>query len=43
MNALGWIFMLVSVGGVTTLVAWCFYRVLSSPPPPEKVQDFRSA
>jgi hypothetical protein len=44
MTALGWIFMLVSVGFVWTLAIWCFRRVLSSPvPPPEEVQDFHSA
>lgn len=44
MNALGWIFMLISVGGVTALTAWCFYRVLNAPKePPEEVQHFRSA
>ncbi len=25
-----WVFMLVSMGAVTTLTAWCFYRVLST-------------
>ena len=44
MNGLGWIFMLVSVGGVTTLVARCFYRVLGAPPEAEqKIKDFHSA
>ncbi len=44
MNLYGWIFMLVSVGSVTVLTAWCFNRVLNAPkPPPEEVQHFRSA
>lgn len=44
MTVAGWIFMLVSVGSVTALTAWCFYRVLRAPePPPEEVQHFRSA
>jgi hypothetical protein len=44
MNLYGWIFMLVSVGSVTALTAWCFYRVLRAPAePPEEVQHFRSA
>ena len=44
MTALGWIFMLVSVGGVTILTAWCFYRVLGAPPEAEtKIKDFHSA
>jgi hypothetical protein len=25
-----WVFMLGSIGAVTTLTAWCFYRVLST-------------
>lgn len=27
----GWLFMLVSVGFVVALTAWCFYRVLTTP------------
>jgi len=27
----GWIFMLLSIGIVTTLVVWCFKKVLSAP------------
>lgn len=26
-----WIFMLLSMGAVTTLMLWCFYRILKSP------------
>jgi hypothetical protein len=29
----GWIMMLVSVGGVVALAAWCFRRVLAAPEP----------
>lgn len=29
LDALSWIFMLVSMGSVISLTAWCFYRVLS--------------
>jgi hypothetical protein len=25
-----WLFMILSIGTVTTLTAWCFYRVLST-------------
>ncbi len=32
LNALGWTFMLLSVGFVTGLTGWCFYRVLTAPP-----------
>ena len=32
MAPLGWVFLLVSVGFVVTLVVWCFYRVLTAPP-----------
>jgi hypothetical protein len=32
MSPVGWLFLVVSVGFVVTLVAWCFYRVLSAPP-----------
>jgi len=31
MTTTGWIFMLSSVGSVTILMIWCFYRVLSKP------------
>lgn len=31
MTAGGWIFMLSSVGFVVCLVAYCFYRVLTTP------------
>jgi hypothetical protein len=35
----GWIIMLVSVSGVTTLFGWCLYRVLTAKPP-EKIHGF---
>ena len=31
----GWINMLLSVGGVTTLFIWCLYRILSHNPEEE--------
>jgi hypothetical protein len=32
MNPLGWTVMIVSVGSVLTLTAFCLYRVLTLPP-----------
>jgi hypothetical protein len=32
MELSGWIFLLFSTITVTTLVSWCFYRVLTLPP-----------
>ena len=37
MTPLGWLFPIVSCGTVTTLVTFCFYRVLRSPAAEEKV------
>ncbi len=31
MNAGGWIFMLISVSGVTLFFGWCLYKVLTRP------------
>ncbi len=31
LNALGWTFMIASIGGVTWLVIWCFRKVLFPP------------
>ena len=36
----GWIIMSVSVGGVTLLLAWCIYKVLSTPGEAERVHGF---
>ena len=45
MTVLGWIFMLLSLTFVWTLVIWCYYKILSQPP--EKIakpaKDFHSA
>ena len=30
MDAFSWVFMLVSMGAVTALTAWCFWRILRS-------------
>lgn len=32
MTLLAWIFMLMSVGFVTGLLVWCFWKVLKCPP-----------
>lgn len=32
MTALGWTFMIVSMGTVLTMVSYCIYKVLSLPP-----------
>ena len=32
MTPVGWMFLIVSVGFVVILTAWCFYRVLGGPP-----------
>lgn len=31
MTAMGWFLMIVSVGSVTTLTVYCFWRVLGTP------------
>ncbi len=33
MTITAWIFMVVSVSSVVVLAAWCFWKVLSAPPP----------
>jgi hypothetical protein len=38
MTVAGWIIMLVSVGGVTSLFAWCLGRVLFGPKAPDPDQ-----
>lgn len=35
MNASGWVFLLLSVGSVTALTVYCFYKVLTLPPSEE--------
>lgn len=36
----GWIVMLVSVGAVVTLFAWCIYRVLTLPEKSDRLHGF---
>jgi len=31
MTAAGWIIMILAVAGITGLLAWCVYRVVSTP------------
>lgn len=31
MTTAGWIVMLVAIGGMTSLLAWCVYKVVSTP------------
>jgi|AP86_3_1055499.scaffolds.fasta_scaffold00060_11 hypothetical protein len=40
MNTGGWIIMLLSVGTVSTLFAWCIYKVLSTPGESEHLHGF---
>lgn len=37
MNAGGWTILVLSVGFVTFLFAWCIYKVLTAPAPGEKL------
>ena len=39
MTAGGWIIMIGSVGFVTGLLAWCIYKVLTTPHAPETVHS----
>lgn len=40
MTAGGWINMIVSVGAVTALFAWCIWKVLRTPEEREKMHGF---
>ncbi len=31
MTMAGWILMLTAIGGMTTLLAWCVYKIVSTP------------
>ncbi len=31
MTPIGWFIMIAAVGGITTLLGWCIYRVLTTP------------
>jgi hypothetical protein len=45
MTTAGWIIMLLSVGSVTVLFAWCLYRVLVCAPPEKLhgIEDIETA
>lgn len=40
MTSSGWIIMILSVGSVTALLAWCVYKVLTIPEETEHVHGF---
>lgn len=40
MTAAGWIFMIISVGTVCALFAWCMWKVLSTPGESERMHGF---
>jgi len=40
MTTLGWLIMLISVGSVTALLAWCIYKVLTIPEETEHIHGF---
>jgi hypothetical protein len=39
MTAGGWVVMLLSVGGVTSLLSWCIYKVLTIPGSAERLHS----
>lgn len=40
MTIYGWITMIISVGGVTGLMVWCFYKTLTIPNETEKLHGY---
>jgi len=40
MTAAGWIIMILSVASVSTLLAWCIYKVVSTPHKTEHIHGF---
>jgi|TARA_B110000438_G_scaffold175584_1_gene167797 hypothetical protein len=40
MSTGGWIIMLLSVGGVTSLLLWCIYKGLTTPGETDKLHGF---
>ena len=40
MTIAGWIIMLVSIGTVSALFLWCFYKVLKTPGETERLRGF---
>ncbi|MBN1396330.1 MAG: hypothetical protein JW959_15000 [Pirellulales bacterium] len=39
MNLGGWIVMVLAVGGVTALLAWCIYKVIATPGSAERLHS----
>lgn len=39
----GWIIMLLSVGGVVSLLGWCVYKGLTTPGETDKLHGFEAA
>lgn len=40
MTAAGWLIMILSVGSVCALLAWCIYKVLTTPQETERIHGF---
>lgn len=40
MTAGGWLIMILSVGAVTALLAWCIYKVMSLPDEVDRLHGF---
>ncbi|WP_309380387.1 hypothetical protein [Cerasicoccus frondis] len=40
MTAGGWLFMIVSVGGVIALFSWCMWKVMTTPGESEHIHGF---
>lgn len=43
MSIYGWITMILSVGGATVLLVWCFYKALTIPHETERLHGFDAA
>lgn len=39
MSGAGWIIMTLAIGGMTALLAWCIYKVLSTPEAPQHLRS----
>ncbi len=40
MTTAGWLIMTISVGSVSALLAWCIYKVISTPQETERIHGF---
>lgn len=43
MSIYAWMTMIISVGGVTFLLLWCFYKILTTPDEIEKIHGFEAS